>query len=176
MTESRKSYFKRIKNNAYEKSLISEKQILELAVRVIVNPTYGWLTTALIIYGCRPIETFSLIPSSDGTASVVHFGESRIKPIRRKVLANPFDFVKKLNIVDQVSQPFFFENLEDYDFGVLDDFMINWNTWFKSIQNNLELSDLEKSWARRIINSGISRELAAKYMGISFHEFCSKYN
>tara|TARA_B100000963_G_scaffold85003_1_gene72683 strand:+ start:4310 stop:4825 length:516 start_codon:yes stop_codon:yes gene_type:complete len=169
------SYFKRIKKDAIKKSFLSEDQILELAVRVIVNPTYGWITTALIIYGCRPIETFSLIPSSDGTASVVHFGESRIEPFRRKVLANPSDFVEKLNIVDQVSQPFFFENLEDYDFVALDDFMINWNIWFKSIQNNLELSDLGKCWARRIINSGISKKLAAKYMGIPFHEFCSEF-
>ena len=169
------SNYKRIKKDAYEKSIFSEEQILELAVKVIVNPTYGWITTALIIYGCRPVETFSLIPSPDGTASVVHFGESRIKTLRRKVLANPFDFVEKLNIVDQVSQPFFFENLKDYNFGVLDDFMINWNIWFKSIQNNLELSDLDKCWARRIINSGISKKVAAKYMGISFHEFCSKF-
>jgi len=44
------------------------------------------------------------------------------------------------------------------------------------MQNNLELSDLEKYWVKRIINSGISKKLAAKYMGISFHEFCLKYN
>ncbi len=176
MTDSENSFSEEIKKDTYEKSNLSEDPILDLAVKVIVNPTYGWITTALIIYGCRPIETFSLIPSSDGKASVIHFGESRIKHIRREVLANPFDFVEKLNIVDQVSQPFFFKNLVDYDFDALDDFMVNWNIWFKSMQNNLELSDLEKYWVKRIINSGISKKLAAKYMGISFHEFCLKYN
>ena len=37
---------------------LSQEEILELAVKVIVHPTYGWLTTALILYGCRTVETF----------------------------------------------------------------------------------------------------------------------
>ena len=85
-----------IKNNLN----LSQEEILELAVKVVVHPTYGWLTTALILYGCRPIETFSLIPSSDGTASVIDFDNEPIKNIRRQILANPIDFVEKLNICD----------------------------------------------------------------------------
>tara|TARA_B100001287_G_scaffold268846_1_gene265591 strand:+ start:122 stop:580 length:459 start_codon:yes stop_codon:yes gene_type:complete len=135
-----------------KKSLnLSDEEILELAVKVIVHPTYGWLTTALILYGCRPIETLSLIPSSDGTGSVIDFDESPVKNKRRVVLANPFDFVEKLNICDQISQPVFYENFEDYNFDELNTIISNWSVWFKTIRSNLELDDLRDYWAKRVI-------------------------
>ena len=155
-----------------EKNLnLSQVEILELAVQVIVNPTYGWLTTALVLYGCRPVETFSLIPSSDGTASVIDFDENPSKNVRREVLANPFDFVEKLNICDQISQPVFYKNFEDYNFDELNTIIYNWNTWFKSINANLELVDLRDYWLKRIITAGISKKCAAKYMGLNDNEF-----
>ena len=131
---------------------LSQEEILELAVKVVVHPTYGWLTTALILYGCRPVETFSLIPSADGTASVIDFDNNPIKNIRRKISANPFDFVEKLNICDQISQPVFYENLEDYNFDELNNIISNWKSWFKTIKSNLELDDLRGYWLKRVIN------------------------
>jgi len=131
---------------------LTQEEILELAVKVIVHPTYGWLTTVLILYGCRPCETFSLIPLSDGTASVIDFDNDPIKNIRRKVLANPFDFVEKLNICDQISQPVFYENYQDYNFDELNIIILNWNSWFKTIKSNLELDDLRIYWSKRVIN------------------------
>jgi len=136
-----------------EKNLnLSQEEILELAVKVIVHPTYGWLTAALILYGCRTVETFSLIPSSDGTASVINFDNIPTKNIRRKVLANPSDFVGKLNMCDQISQPVFYENLEDYNFNELNNIITNWKSWFKTIKSNLELDDLRGYWLKRIIS------------------------
>ena len=131
---------------------LSQEEILELAVKVIVHPTYGWLTTALILYGCRTVETFSLIPSSDGTASVIDFDTNPTKNVRRKVLANPSDFVEKLNMCDQISQPVFYENLEDYNFDELNNIISNWKSWFKTIKSNLELDDLRGYWLKRVIN------------------------
>ena len=128
----------------------SQEEILELAVKVVVHPTYGWLTTVLILYGCRPVETFSLIPSFDGTASVIDFDKNPKENIRREVLANPFDFVEKLNICDQISQPVFYENFEDYNFDELNNIIINWQSWFKTIQSNLELDDLRDYWFKRV--------------------------
>ena len=146
LTSDRKDYLSK-------KNLIfSQTEILELAVKVVVHPTYGWLTTALILYGCRPVETFSLIPSSDGTASVIDFDKNPIKNIRRKVLANPFDFVEKLNICDQISQPVFYKNFEDYNFDELNDIINNWKSWFKTIKSDLELDDLRGYWFKRVIN------------------------
>ena len=129
----------------------SQEEILELAVKVVVHPTYGWLTTVLILYGCRPVETFSLIPSFDGTASVIDFDKDPKENIRRELLANPFDFVEKLNICDQISQPVFYENFEDYNFDELDIIILNWKNWFKTIKSNLELDDLRDYWYKRVI-------------------------
>jgi len=131
--------------------ILSQEEILELAVKVVVHPTYGWLTTSLILYGCRTVETFSLLPSSDGTASVIDFDKNPTKNIRRKVLANPFDFVEKLNICDQISQPVFYERFEDYDFEELNNIITNWKSWFKTIKSNLELDDLRGYWLKRVI-------------------------
>jgi len=144
LASNRKVYLSKKKLN------LSQGEILELAVKVVVHPTYGWLTTALILYGCRTVETFSLIPSSDGTASVIDFGENRTKNIRRKVLANPFDFVEKLNICDQISQPVFYENIEDYNFDELNNIISNWKSWFKTIKSDLELEELREYWFKRV--------------------------
>ena len=133
------------------KLYLSQREILELAVKVVVHPTYGWLTTSLILYGCRPIEAFSLVPLSDGTASVIDFDKNPIRNKRREVLANPIDFVEKLNICDQVSQPVFYENFEDYDFDELETIISNWNIWFKGISSNLELDDFRGYWVKRVI-------------------------
>ena len=154
---------------------LSQREILELAVKVIVHPTYGWLTTALILYGCRLEETFSLIASSDGTASVIDFDENPMKNKRREVLANPFDFVEKLNICDQVSQPVFYKNYSDYKFDELHTLISDWTIWFKTIKNNLELNDLRGYWAKRIIADGIPLKFASKYMGITDKQFSIKY-
>ena len=130
---------------------LPQGEILELAVKVVVHPTYGWLTTALILYGCRTVETFSLIPSPDGTASVIDFDNNPAKNIRRKVIAKPFDFVEKLNICDQISQPLFYKNFEDYNFDELNNVIANWNSWFKTVKSNLELDDLRGYWIKRAI-------------------------
>ena len=145
LTSDRKDYLSK------RKLILSQTEILELAVKVIVHPTYGWLTTVLILYGCRPVETFSLIPSTDGTASVIDFEKNPVKNIRRKVLANPFDFVEKLNICDQISQPVFYKNFEDYNFDESNNIITNWNTWFKTIKSNLVLDDLRDYWLKRVI-------------------------
>ena len=129
----------------------SQEEILELAVKVVVHPTYGWLTAVLILYGCRPVETFSLIPSFDGTASVIDFDKNPKENIRKELLAKPFDFVEKLNICDQISQPVFYENFEDYNFDELDIIILEWKNWFKTIKSNLELDDLRDYWDKRVI-------------------------
>ncbi len=152
MSENLNLSFYRKVDLSEKKLNLSQEEILELAVKVIVHPTYGWLTTALILYGCRVVETFSLIPSFDGTASVIDFDNNPMKNKRRHVLANPSDFVEKLNMCDQISQPVFYENLEDYNFDELNNIITNWKSWFKTIKSNLELDDLRDYWLKRAIN------------------------
>ncbi len=154
---------------------LSQDEVLELAVKAVVNPTYGWLTAVLIIYGCRPIEAFSLIASSNGHASVINFDENPASNIRRDVLASPIDFVEKLNICDQVSQPVFCKNFDDYNFDELNSLILNWNSWFKGIKGNLKLDDLRIYWVKRILTDGLPIKSVAKYMGLTTDQFCKEY-
>ncbi len=158
-TTNRKDYHSKKDSN------LSQVEILELAVKVVVHPTYGWITTALILYGCRPVETFSLIPLSNGKASVINFDENPLKNMRREVLANPLDFVDKLNICDQISQPVFYENFEDYNFDELNIIISNWKSWFRGIKSNLNLDDLRAFWKKRMLSDGFNREFVEEYMG-----------
>ena len=158
MTEDLRLFSNRIDYLYKENLNLSQAEILELAVKVVVHPTYGWLTTSLILYGCRPVETFSLIPLSDGRASVIDFDKNPLMNIRREVLANPLDFVDKLNICDQISQPVFYENFEDYNFDEVNTIILNWNSWFKSIKSNLELDDLGAYWGKRMLIDGTARK------------------
>ena len=96
----------------------SQKDILELAVKVVVHPLYGWITASLIIYGCRPKEVFSLIPYSNGEATVFEINSKSQNYKTRKVLAIPSDFVEKLNLFDQVSKPVHYTNINSI-FGLL---------------------------------------------------------
>ena len=57
----------------------------------------------------------------------------------------------KLNICDQISQPVFYENFEDYNFDELNTIISNWSSWFKTIKSNLELDDFRAYWAKRVI-------------------------
>jgi len=106
---------------------------------------------------------------------VNNFNENPLKKIRRKVLANPLDFVEKLNICDQVSQPVFYENSYDYNSVELSNIITNWNCWFKTINCDLELESLRWYWAERTINNGLSIESAAKYMGLTYDQFIKIY-
>ena len=53
---------------------------------------------------------------------------------------------------DQISQPVFYETLEDYNFDELNNIIYNWKIWFKTIKSNLELDDLKGYWLKRVIN------------------------
>ena len=173
--DNKRLYIERGKYKSKKKFIFRQEDILELAVKVIVDPTYGWLTASLILYGCHPIETLSLIPSSDGKASVFNFNNNQLNNVRRTLLASPFDFVNKLNILDQISQPIFIEKFSDYDLNEANDVMEKWSVWFEKIYSDIELHDFRGYWAKRVISEGISIKLASKYMGITFEEFCLRY-
>jgi len=167
----------RSSNDYQSKSKIkfSQEEILEMAVKVVTHPTYGWLTASVIVFGCRPNETFTLIPFSNGTASVINLDKKNKLSSRRKIIAIPTDFVKKLNLFDQVSQPIFFENYIDYDSNKVNKIISEWRKWFKHVNSDLELEELRDSWVNRARNKNISSKLASEYMGLNYKDFQSKY-
>ena len=148
-------------------------EILELAVKVVVNPVYGWATSTMIIFGCRALEVFSLESNAFGSASVLNFDSNPNS--RRTVIPIPKDFVNKLNIFDQITKPISIENSNEYNKILVNKFIHNWSDWLLNTEPNLEFSDLRNSWARRSINYGISPSLAAESMGINFNDFQKRF-
>lgn len=159
-----------------EKYISSEKDILELAVKVVVHPLFGWITASLIIYGCRPKEVFSLIPYSNGEASVLEINRKSENHTRRKVLAIPLDFVKKLNICDQVCKPISYTNFNDFNEEEVNNILKKWFYWFTEVEQKYKIKDLRDFWAFRSIHNGIPTYLAANSLGISLEEFSNKYS
>ena len=149
----------------------SEYEILELAVKSVTHHNYGWITAALILYGCRPNEIFSLIIYPNGKGSVINSVKSTSQKKRRDVFALPKDFVSKLNIIDQVTKPFSLEEKKDYEDLKIYTFIDEWNKWLGEFKKDLQLQDLRNAWAQRSIKKGISIDAASKSMGISKAEF-----
>ena len=158
-----------------DKYISTQKDILELAVKVVVHPSYGWITASLIIYGCRPKEVFSLIPYANGEATVLEISSKLQNYKKRKVLAIPSDFVKKLNLFDQVSKPISYTNINDFNEEEINKIMKKWFKWFMEVEQKYKINDLRHYWATRSIQKGIPSYLVANSLGISLEEFNSKY-
>ena len=157
------------------KDLFDQDRILELAVRAVVDPDFGWITASIILYGCNEKEVFSLIPKVNGKASVINSNNLVSKQEKREVLAIPIDFVRKLNLIDQISKPISIDSYKNYDTPELKIIIRNWNEWFYDFSNNMNFDDIRHSWALRSINNGIPINLAADSFGISNKEFYIKY-
>ncbi len=167
--------FKVDENKSLQRLVSFQDQVLELAVKVVIDPTYGWITATTILYGCRPEEIFSLIPNANGTGSVLNIKNTYQYNLRRKVLAIPKDFVEKLNICDQVSKPISTITLNEFNKQEVKVIMDNWSNWFKRINNELTLNDFRDLWAYRSIKEGISSKNLASYMGVTHVEFLKRY-
>ena len=154
----------------------TQKDILELAVKVVVNPSYGWITSSLIIYGCRPKEVFSLIPSPNGEATVLEINSKSQNFKTRKLFAIPSDFVEKLNLFDQVSKPISYTNINDFNEEEVNNIMKKWLKWFMEVEQKYKINDFRHYWAIRSIQKGIPTYLAANSLGISLEEFNNKYS
>ena len=137
-------------NSAEYKS--TQKDILELAVKVVVHPSYGWITASLIIYGCRPKEVFSLIPYSNGEATVLEMNSKSKNNKTRKVLAIPKDFVEKLNLFDQVSKPISYTNINDFNEEEVNNIMKKWLNWVRDVEPKYKINDFRHFWAVRSIH------------------------
>ena len=150
------------------------KDLLDLAVETISHDRYGWLTACMIIYGCRPSETFSLIPNPNGTAKVLTIKKKKGLPTWRTTMAIPRDFPEKLNLF-QISRPIEFKNPSDFDPVASKKVTDQWGRWIKKYDPELQLYDLRHSWARRSIIEGVPSGLASKCLGHSITVFEKTY-
>ena len=158
-----------------DKYIASQNEVLELAVKVVVHPLYGWITASLIIYGCRPKEVFSLIPHSNAEASVLDLNINSQTYKRRKVLAIPPDFVEKLNLFDQVCKPISFTSFKEFNEEEFNNIMKKWFEWFTKMEHKFKIEDFRDYWAFRSIKNGTPPRQAANSLGISLKDFNNRY-
>ena len=147
-----------------ERQLPSDAQLLELLERTRSHPKYGWLTAALVVYGCRPAEAFSLQPAADGTARVLSVKRKGKLPSWRTALALPSEWVRRFDLLE-VSTPLAVRAPSEYDSLEAKRLSQPWGAWLKRQGGGIQLYSVRHAWAVRSIRAGLNASLAAKCMG-----------
>ena len=157
-----------------KRTIPPQEDLLLLAVQVRNHQEYGWLTAAMIVYGCRPSEALSLIPNRNGTASCLSIKQKKGLPDRRTAMALPKGYEEKLDLYN-ISRSVEFLEPEDFDPIEAKSFTNRWGKWLKRQSPDLQLYDLRHSWAKRSIREGVPSGLAAKALGHSISVFEETY-
>jgi len=149
-----------------ERHLPGDEQLLELLERTRSHPKYGWLTAALVVYGCRPAEAFSLQPAADGTARVLSVKRKGKLPTWRTALALPSEWVERFDLMT-VATPWAVRAPAEYDSRVAKRWSQPWGSWLQRQVDGVQLYACRHAWAVRSIRLGLNASLAAKTMGHS---------
>ena len=147
----------------------SDEQVLALLEAMPTDHQWSWMTLALVIYGCRPSEVFSLRPQPDGTAEVLTIKRKGKLPTWRTALALPIAGMPVLtgrSVVWDVKSPAEYDSIEAKRLTG------NWGKWLKgkwatSVMPDVDLYDFRHAWAIRSIRRNLNASLAAKTMGHS---------
>ena len=154
------------------RELPSVEDLEQLLEGLPSNHHWSWPTWALVTYGCRPSEVFSLRPSDDGTAEVLTVKTKNALPEWRTALA--------LRVGDSEEpedcRSWLIKNERDYDSLEAKRLTGSWGKWLKARTNGMQLYDLRHAWAVRSILRGINASLAAKCMGHSLSVHHSTYH
>ena len=110
--------------------------LLELTEEAINHSRYSWLTCCIIIYGCRPSEKLSLIPSENGSAKVLTVNKKKGLPTWI-TMAIPHDYPNKLNLFE-INRPVSFEKPEDFDPVANNKLLNQCGRWLKNLDQNLQ--------------------------------------
>ena len=138
---------------------------------------YGWLTAAMFCFGTRPSETFSLIPSEDGTAKAVNLPKAK-KPHWKFPICLPQKYLEEWDLMN-IERPFTF-NLDNYD---PQETKYQARQWLKYLQGQIKkmgiecledlvLMDIRHSWGIRSIHSDLDPRSACKSLG---HDLATHY-
>ena len=146
-----------------ERELPSDEDLLMVLERTTGHKKYGWLTWALVTYGCRPAEACSLLPADNGTARVLTVKRKGKIPNWRTALALP---VGELGEPTR-SVPWDVDAPSKYDSETARRLVQAWGHWLKSKAPGLALYDCRHAWAVRSVRKMINASLAAKCLGHS---------
>jgi hypothetical protein len=155
-----------------ERKLPTDAELLALLEKTLAHKKYGWLTWALITFGCRPAEAFSLHPADNGTARVLSVKRKGKLPTWRTALALP---------VGEMEAPTRFVPWDvdapaKYDSDTARRYVQAWGYWLKSNAPGLVLYDCRHAWAVRSIRKMVNASLAARCMGHSLAVHSETYH
>ena len=95
--------------------LPTDEELFAFAEKHRHDGRFCWRFAALVVYGCRVCEVYSLVSTGDGgTASVLTLKQKGIDPKPRTAISLPFDLVERLDLLN-VQKPFEISDGEDYD-------------------------------------------------------------
>ena len=154
------------------RDLPTDEELLQLLKGMPAGHQWAWPTWALVTFGCRPSEVFSLKPQPEGIADVLTIKLKNQKSEWRTALAlrvgdetEPPD-----NRVRRVKKPAEYDSLEAKRLTG------NWGKWLKAKAPGLQLYDLRHAWAIRSMHRNINPSLAAKCMGHSLAVHSGTYH
>ena len=159
--------------------LPTDEELFAFAEKHRHDGRFGWCFAALVVYGCRVSEVYSLVPTGDGeTASVLTLKQKGFDPKPRTAIALPFDLVERLDILN-VEKPFEISDGEDYDSDAAKSQTDMFNKWLQKRWNGstkLSNKNVRHSWCiRSIFDPKFSDGLAARSAGHSLALHTSTY-
>ncbi len=150
------------------RELPSDDELVEFVQAVRNDPKWGWATAALMAYGCRPSEVFSLKPGPKGTAQVLTVKRKGRLPAWRTALCLPGALQQSWRL-EEVDRPWEFLSPSAYDSAEAKRMTDSWGSWLsrqiRGRVDGLQLYDLRHCWAVRSIRLNLNASLAAKCMG-----------
>ena len=147
-----------------KRDIPDEEHLIELAETLRNDKRWGWCTAAMLVYGCRPSEVFSLQPNKDGTAKVLTLNK-KDQIEWRTALALPYELVESLDLYD-IQRDWEFTK-RSYDSAEAKRQTDMWGGWLSRNCGHmaLQLYDIRHAWCIRSIRANIQTGLAAKCMG-----------
>ena len=159
--------------------LPTDEELFAFAEKHRHDGRFGWCFAALVVYGCRVSEVYSLVPTGDGgTASVLTLKQKGLDPKPRTAIALPFDLVERLDLLN-VQKPFEISDGEDYDSDAAKSQTDMFNKWLQmrwSGSTKLSNKNVRHSCCiRSIFDPKFSDGLAARAAGHSLALHTSTY-
>ncbi len=154
------------------RELPTDEELLKLLLELPPDHHWSWPTWALVTFGCRPSEVFSLRPAGDGTAQVLTIKVKNQLPEWRTALAIPVG--QKEPPADHRS--WLVMKPGEYDSATAKRLTGAWGKWISARAPGMQLYDLRHAWAIRSIMRNINPSLAAKCMGHSLAVHHSTYH
>ncbi|QNJ16763.1 putative phage integrase [Synechococcus sp. A18-40] len=159
--------------------LPTDEELFAFAEKHRHDGRFGWCFAALVVYGCRVSEVYSLVPSSDGkTASVLTLKQKGFDPKPRTAIALPFGLVERLDLLN-VEKPFEINAADGYDSDAAKSQTDMFNKWLQKRWNGstkLSNKNVRHSWCiRSITEPKFSDALAARSAGHSVAIHTSTY-